>query len=305
MNKHIFVIDDQKEQAIGLAKQLNERLTEESYFFEALHDEHDILQAIDDRFCSLAIVDLRMDDYEINGIDICRKIIDNNPLAKVIIVSSWLTSFQGQYQDLITSGHVLCVMEKESLPIWVPKIEQKLREFFTKQEDSLSENSKMLLNAYERAKNEKIPFKKGKLFEEFLVNLFGQIGFQFIQKRVTDTTSEVDLILRNDINDAFLSKFGKYIFVEAKNRPSSPVDKNDFLAFRSKLDSSNQLAELGIIAASHNIASSVRLEALRTSREAGKIILLANDELTRLILAEDKRYELKKLIDTQIKDLPH
>lgn len=35
-----------------------------------------------------------------------------------------------------------------------------------------------------------------------------------------------------------------------------------------------------------------------------KVLLFANDELTRLIVADDKRYELKKLIDEQIKDVP-
>lgn len=305
MNKHIFVIDDEAIQADGLAKQLNERMGAEAYFFEALSSEEAISQAVDDRFCSLAIIDLRMDDFPFNGIEIARRIIRNNPLAKVILVSAWLPEFLTELEGLMTGGNVLKVMEKKEMSTWVPEIEGIVRAFFQKQADGLSENSKMLLNAYARAKNEQQAFKKGQLFEEFLVNLFGQIGFQFIQKRVTDATSETDLILRNDIDDSFLSKFGKYIFIEAKNRPSAAVDKNDFIAFRSKLDSSNQLAELGIMASSHRIASTVRLEALRTSRENGKVLLFANDELMRLIMADDKRYELKKLIDEQIKEIPH
>ncbi len=305
MYKHIFIIDDEKIQADGLSKQLNTRLSEKGYIFEPLSGEDEILQAVNDRFCSLAIVDLKMPNYNFDGLTICRRILKNNPLAKVIIVSAWLPEFLTAMHDLLTSGSVLAVSEKKAVAEWVPELETTITDYFDKKDKELSENSKMLLNAYSTAKNETNSFRKGVLFEDFLVNLFGQIGFQFIQKRVTDSTSEVDLILRNDINDAFLSKFGKYIFVEAKNRPSSPVDKNDFITFRAKLDSSNQLAELGIIASSHNIASTVRLEALRSSREAGKILLFANDELTRLILSEDKLYELKKLIDEQIKDIPH
>lgn len=304
MYKHIFVIDDEKIQADGLAKQLNERMGGNGYVFEPLSGEHEIMQAVADRFCSLAIVDLRMDDYPFNGLEICRRILENNPLAKVIIVSAWLPEFLTAMQDLMTSGSVLAVSEKKSMAEWVPELERTVAGYFEKRDGEFSENSKMLLNAYSSAKNEKDPFRKGVLFEDFLVNLFGQIGFQFIRKRVTDATSEVDLILRNDIDDAFLTKFGKYIFVEAKNRPSAPVDKNDFLAFVSKIESSSGLAELGIIAASHKIASTVRLEALRTSHKSMKVLLFANDELTRLIVADDKRYELKKLIDEQIKDVP-
>ena len=67
MYKHIFVIDDEKIQADGLAKQLNERMGGNGYVFEPLSGEHEIMQAVSDRFCSLAIVDLRMDDYPFNG----------------------------------------------------------------------------------------------------------------------------------------------------------------------------------------------------------------------------------------------
>lgn len=216
MYKHIFVIDDEKIQADGLAKQLNERMGGNGYVFEPLSGEHEIMQAVADRFCSLAIVDLRMDDYPFNGLEICRRILENNPLAKVIIVSAWLPEFLTAMQDLMTSGSVLAVSEKKSMAEWVPELERTVAGYFEKRDGEFSENSKMLLNAYSSAKNEKDPFRKGVLFEDFLVNLFGQIGFQFIRKRVTDATSEVDLILRNDIDDAFLAKFGKYIFVEAK-----------------------------------------------------------------------------------------
>lgn len=304
MYKHIFIIDDEKIQADGLAKQLNTRLSDKGYIFEPLSGEDEILQAVNDRFCSLAIVDLKMPNYNFDGLTICRSILKNNPLAKVIIVSAWLPEFLTAMHDLLTSGNVLAVSEKKAVSAWVPELEKTITDYFDKKDKELSENSKMLLNAYSAAKNETNSFRKGVLFEDFLVNLFGQIGFQFIRKRVTDATSEVDLILRNDIDDAFLAKFGKYIFVEAKNRPSTPVDKNDFLAFVSKIESSSGLAELGIIAASHKIASTVRLEALRSSQKSVKVLLFTNDELTRLIMADDKRYELKKLIDEQIKDVP-
>ena len=50
MYKHIFVIDDEKIQADGLAKQLNGRMGGNGYVFEPLSDEHEIMQAVADRF---------------------------------------------------------------------------------------------------------------------------------------------------------------------------------------------------------------------------------------------------------------
>ena len=108
----------------------------------------------------------------------------------------------------------------------------------------------------------------------------------------------------NDLSDGFLSKFGKYIFVEAKNRPSVPVKKDDFVVFRAKLDSSNQLAELGIIVSAFNVASTVRLEALRTSKESGKILLFHIMNWCAWLWQMINYMNLKKLIDEQIKDIP-
>ena len=216
MYKHILLSMMKRFRPTGWQNSLTDVWAGNGYVFEPLSGEHEIMQAVSDRFCSLAIVDLRMDDYPFNGLEICRRILENNPLAKVIIVSAWLPEFVTAMQDLMTSGSVLAVSEKKSMAEWVPELERTVAGYFEKRDGEFSENSKMLLNAYSSAKNEKDPFRKGVLFEDFLVNLFGQIGFQFIRKRVTDATSEVDLILRNDIDDAFLVKFGKYIFVEAK-----------------------------------------------------------------------------------------
>ncbi|MBI3233550.1 MAG: restriction endonuclease [Bacteroidetes bacterium] len=73
-------------------------------------------------------------------------------------------------------------------------------------------------------------------FEHFVSLVFQSIGFNNVNKRVIDKSlNEVDLIIRNDIEDSFLSKFGKYILVECKNKPKEKVDKNTFIVFNSKL----------------------------------------------------------------------
>ena len=302
---HILIIDDERDQAEGLAKLLSKQMSKDGFSFEALSTETEIENAIIDRFFTLAILDIRMDGFPFNGIDLYHRIIDSNPLAKIIFVSAFTQDFFAQLQDILLSGNVLAVMEKETPSTWIPKIENKVRAYFDRQGASLSESSKALMNAYSDAKNTTDAYQKGIKFEDFLVHLFTHIGFDFIQKRVTDATSEVDLIIRNHIRDEFLSKFGKYIFVEAKNKPLSTIGKNDFLSLKAKISSSNQLCEFGIIATSGNIAKTVRQEALRTSTEAGKILLLTNNELIRLIEADDKLYEFKRLIDEQIKDIPH
>lgn len=306
MSKHILIIDDEKLQAENLAKMLTDSLNHLGFTFEPLWEEVAIKEAINTRFFSLVVLDIRMDNFSFDGMKLFTEIVQKNSMSKIIFVSAYTKDFFSQINEALATGNVLAVKEKAVVPFddFVKGIEETIIQFFQKKTDGRTENSRMLENAYARAKNCTNSQEKGLLFEEFLVNLFGQMGFGFIQKRVIDGTSETDLILRNDLSDGFLSKFGKYIFVEAKNRPSTPIKKDDFVVFRAKLDSSNQLAELGIIASAFNIASTVRLEALRTSKESGKILLFSHNELMRLIMADDKLYEFKKLIDEQIKDIP-
>nr|DAS62911.1 MAG TPA: response regulator [Caudoviricetes sp.] len=305
MSKHILIIDDEREQAEGLAKLLTKEMGA-GFTFEPLWEEAEIENAVNDRAFSVVVLDIRMDGMPFNGMDLFDKIIQQNSMARVVFVSAYLAEFGTQLNEALATGNVLAVQPKaeKEFNVFAGEIAGYIRNFFVRQGNELSENSKVLMAAYERAKNTGNSQEKGLLFEEFLVSLFSQIGFSFIQKRVKDMTSEVDLVLRNDLNDAFISKFGKYIFVEAKNRPSEPVNKNDLVVFRDKLDSSNHLAQLGILASAHNVASTVRSQMLRDSREDGKILLLTNNELIRLIRADDKLYEFKKLIDEQIKDTP-
>lgn len=306
MSKHILIIDDEKLQAENLAKILWKSLGSFGFTFEPLWEEEIIKEAINTRFFSLVVLDIRMDSFSFDGMKLFADIVQKNSMSKIIFVSAYIKDFLNQINDALATGNVLAIKEKAvtSFDQFAEDIGKTIVQFFQTKTDGRTENSRMLENAYARAKNCTNSQEKGLLFEEFLVNLFGQMGFGFIQKRVTDDTSETDLILRNDLSDGFLSKFGKYIFVEAKNRPSVPVKKDDFVVFRAKLDSSNQLAELGIIVSAFNVASTVRLEALRTSKESGKILLFSHNELMRLIMADDKLYEFKKLIDEQIKDIP-
>ena len=53
MRKNIIIIDDVKEQAEGLDKGLSKLMPE--YSFENYHSEQEILNAIENRFFSLAI----------------------------------------------------------------------------------------------------------------------------------------------------------------------------------------------------------------------------------------------------------
>ncbi|NRT13643.1 response regulator [Flavobacterium sp. 14A] len=301
MRKNVIIIDDVKEQAEGLDKGLSKLMPH--YSFDNYHSEEGILDAIENRFFSLAIIDIRMDEFSFDGIDLAKKIFEVNPFSHVIIISAFKDEYFLRLKDLFLTGKVVDIQDKEDFETWLPKLKNTIENYYENIEKDPSEINNALLQFYSEAKNETDTYRKGEKFEHFMSLMFQSIGFNQVLKRVKDKSlNEVDLIIRNDIEDSFIGKFGKYILVECKNMPVTKVNKNDFIVFQNKLKNTNGLAELGIIATTGFITKNTYIEAVRESGESRKILFLSNPEIEKLIKAENKLSTFKNLIDNQVKD---
>ncbi len=301
MTRNILIIDDVKEQARGLTKALKSKIPEAE--ISCVHEENEIFDAVENRFYNLALVDLRMDNYNFDGIKVIQRIIEVNPFAKIIIMSAFSSEYFFKLKDILLSGKILDVSDKESFETWIPKLAIKINAYYHEYEENPSEINSALLQFYADAKNEEDTFKKGKKFENFVSLLFGSFGYKEIRNRIIDKSlNEVDLIVRNEIDDKFLNKFGKYLLIECKNKPNDAVSKNDFIVFANKLENTNGLAELGILITSGYISWNTYIQAVRTSNSKQKVLFLSNPQIERIISSDDKKETFKKIIDEQVKD---
>lgn len=301
MIKSILIIDDERIQAESLSKSISK---EKEYINSYVAcEEKEILSSIESIFFDVAIVDLRMDNFSIDGFSIIEKIIKINPFSKIIIVSAYTQEYINQLKDILLTGKIIGIIEKKEYKQFLSEIIVSLSKFEETHYNDPSETAKALTSFYANAKNETNTYQKGIVFEQFVAILFSNMGFANINKRVLDKSrNEVDLVLRNEINDNFFSKFAPYILVECKNKPNDPVGKNDFIQFFSKLKNTNGLANLGFLITTGYIAKTTYVEAVRTSTESCKIIFLSNPEIERLINSTTPILELKKIIDDQVKD---
>ena len=297
MNKSILIIDDQDSQAQELCDALQKALNDCCLCYAS--EESDIMAKIITRYYSVAIVDLRMEHYNIDGFTVMDQIMIANPYAKIIVVSTYLSEYIACLSEYISKGAVLAISEKKDLGKWVPELTQIINGYYDKDINAFA--IQILEDLFAKAKNEPDTIKKGRLFEEFVVGLFRQMGFIHIETRVRDKASnEIDLIVRNDLNDAFFSKFGRYLFVECKNRPELGFNKNDFIVFNKKVSSSNGDSNLGVVFTTGHIKRSVYLEALRESEKGIKILYLGSGEIMRLIHTPNMLDEFKEIIDRQV-----
>lgn len=301
MIKSILIIDDERIQAESLSKSIRKEKEYVNCYIACEEDE--ILSSIESIFFDVAIVDLRMDNYAIDGFSIIEKIIEINPFSKIIIVSAYTHEYINQLKNILLSGKIIGIIEKKEYKQFLSEIIVTLSKYEETHFNDPSETAKALTSFYANAKNETNTYQKGIVFEQFVAILFSNMGFANINKRVLDKSrNEVDLVLRNEINDNFFSKFAPYILVECKNKPNDPVGKNDFIQFYSKLKNTNGLANLGFLITTGYIAKTTYIEAVRTSSEKCKVIFLSNPEIEKLINSITPLLELKKLIDEQIKD---
>lgn len=297
MNRTIIVIDDDEIQAKNLAEALQEELEDCEIIYEWREDE--IEKTVINTFYSIAFVDLRMDAYRFDGFKIIDLITEVNPYAKIIAVSAYTDEYMKKLSDYMSDGKLLGISEKDAFDKWIPKLKDMIKGYYNKGLNPIT--VQVLEDAFATAKNEKDAFKKGKLFEDFIVNLFRQMGFIHIETRRRDSASnELDLIVRNDIDDTFFIKFGRYIYVECKNKPETGIDKNDFIVFNNKIQSSFGNCDLGIMFTTGRIKKTVFEEALKECKFNTKIVFLASSEILRLIRTPRMLDEFKEIIDSQI-----
>lgn len=297
MRHSILIIDDEELQASNLAKALSDEFPE----YDILHvsKEHDIHRVIVSHYYSVALVDLRMDGYSFDGFDVIDWISEINPYAKIIAVSAYTDEYMMKLSSCMSEGKLLAISEKDSYEMWIPKLKDIISEYYVRRSYSIV--VKVLEESYANAKNEQDSYKKGVMFEDFIVNLFRQMGFIHIETRKKDSASnEVDLIIRNDIEDPFFNKFGRYIFVECKNKPEIGFDKNDFIVFNNKVLSSSGNCDLGIVFTTGDIKKTVYKEALKESKFDTKIVFLSSAEILRLIHTPRMIDEFKEIIDSQV-----
>jgi CheY-like chemotaxis protein len=300
MKKSILIIDDEKIGAENLQKVFVAQKPEIDCFIAT--DEKTILYSISNKFFDIAIVDLRMDDFSFNGFEIIKQIVEINPFVKIIIISAYTGEYSDDINEILQTGKISAIINKDKFDIFKEKILNESEKIFIDIENNLDFSQKILQSTYADVKNELDKYKKGEKFERFVGLLWSQIGFREINFRKIDKSqNEIDLIIRNDIDDSFFNKFSPYFFVECKNVIEA-IDKNIFIVFMSKLEKSNELAKLGFIITTSGFKRTAYLEALRTSNTGSKIIFISNNEIEELIRSIQPIKTLKSIIDKQVKD---
>ncbi len=129
--------------------------------------------------------------------------------------------------------------------------------------------------------------EKGKYLEELVARFFSEIkGFQIIERKRTKT-EEIDLVIVNNSEQNFWKTESNLILVECKNWTKNPAGKNEYVAFREKLENRRGRAKLGFFISGKGFAKTFGLEDLRNSKAD---LLIVPVDLKHLIDMIEKQF---------------
>jgi DNA-binding NarL/FixJ family response regulator len=300
MTCSLLILDDEAQGAKNLARTLSDTFPE--YRIQRASAEDEMRTAVTEWYYNIAIVDLRMDAYAFNGLDLIRDITALSPHVFLIVISAFTAEFSAELNELLGTGRVRAVVQKDDYAMFSRQVEAAVRRIVATEFADGDAHASHLSYLYAAAKSEPNPQSKGVKFETFVANLFGLLGFSRIIKRTRDQSmNEVDLLIRNELADPLFAKLGPYILVECKNEKVD-VDKNVFIVFKTKLAHTAGLASFGIIVTAQAFKSTAYKEALRDSGAAPKVLFLGHRELTTLIEAPNRLEAFKQILDSQVKD---
>ena len=212
MIHRILIIDDEKQQTSNIKKAIESAV--KNIYVDTATTEDEIRKSISDTYFNIALVDLRMDEFKIDGFSIIKDIIEINPFAKIIICSAFLSEYSDDLNSILKTGKISAILDKEKFDVFSKKVIHQISEIIKDFEAKEHLVKITLESLYAEAKNENDTFTKGKRFEYFVTTLFSQMGFQQIMTRTKDKSmNEIDLIIRNEVRDVFFNKFKPYFLV--------------------------------------------------------------------------------------------
>jgi len=299
MNKNILIVYHIPSEASPLVKLLHEQMP--GFIFERKTVEDEILQAIKSMNYSLAIFDLDIKLKGYTGLQLATMLVKINPLIKFLFLSanaSW--EYKSQLIAAIDSDRMVDIVVKRRLHL-SEELKLVLEHYYRNLLRADTNLNNGLLEYYEIAKNEKNLYQKAVIFESFMMALFQAFGYKEMKERIRNhAMNEIDVIIRNEIDDSFLRSFGKYVLIECKNIPGLAISRYDLINFHSKVKHAIGLNTMGIFATTGLVSRDIYDEAMSSAAEPGKIVFLDDAEILKLIRAEDKIEEFKKMITGQI-----
>ncbi|PRP96748.1 Alginate biosynthesis transcriptional regulatory protein AlgB [Enhygromyxa salina] len=252
--------------------------------------------ALDEGDWSVVLLDQRLHGAEGSdeGLTLVGEVDRRSPGAKVIIVTGYASpetieqAFAAGVYDYVEKTQNFETLLRAKLrnatelarERWLASLDQ----------DQVSAE---LVRQWDAARAETNSARKGRLLEDLLELLFGQIPGFVVATRRRSLDEEFDLVVRNESADPLWSKDSQYFIVECKNW-SSKVDPRELDRFVNKLERRYGRARFGFFVATNGFTAGVKTTLAANRKGDVLVIPLDGGDLATLVQADDREALLKQ-----------
>lgn len=290
----ILIIDDEE----SFLELYREQLGRQGYLVEAAPTREIALKALDEPGWDVVLLDQRLQGPAgpDSGLDLIPEIVNRAPRARIILVTGYATP-RAVTAAFDAGAHDYLQKDKLFDALLVPKLRSAVETARALRLAGMStdEAEAEIRQLWAAARSESDSNRKGKLLEDLMVQILTTIpGFQHASPRRRNELEEIDILVRNESDDALWTKEGPYLLVECKNW-SKPVGTPELRALAYKLEHRYGRCRLGLFIAPGGFTESVKTEVL-TGRKGDHLVLLLDAQgLTNLVETGDSNAYLKKL----------
>lgn len=189
-----------------------------------------------------------------------------------------------QLEDMVDNKEEIVDFHQSSATRIIDKI-QLYNKFF----NSIMDQETLIKDIYLRDQIsfllEKIPdaksnLQKGKYLEDLVESIFSAVtGLEVIEKRISTSDEEIDLIVKNGVTSTFWTALMSPIFlVECKNW-STKVGSSEIRDFEVKVVNHRKLAKIGFFVSFNGFTKEASNALKRASREDHHIVLIDKKDI--------------------------
>jgi CheY-like chemotaxis protein len=288
----ILAVDDDP----AILRIYRELLTEAGLEVHTATTIDEAVTALDEGDWSVVLLDQRLHgaDSSDEGLTLVAEVDRRSPGAKIIIVTGYASAetieqaFAEGVYDYIEKTQSFATLLRAK----VRNATELARERWLASLDR-DQVSTELARLWDAVRTESNSARKGRLLEDLLELLLGQIPGFVVAARRRSVDEEFDLTVRNESADPLWSKDSQYFIVECKNW-SSKVGPAELDRFVLKIERRYGRAKLGFFVAVNGFTAGFK-STLATNRNKDVLVIpLHGGDIETLVHADDREALLKQ-----------
>ncbi len=275
-------------------------LADDGYDIDAAANAGEALSRVDEDRWDVILLDKNLRGApDESGVELATQLRVRAPSARIIMVTGYATD--ASIRRAFEAG-VFDYVEKTAVlgPLLRARLKHALDLARERRLASLgaSEVERGIQAAWDAARTETNPNKKGALLEEVLADIVRTVpGFEHVETNRKNEIEEIDILVRNGSADEFWRKSGPYILIECKNW-SSVVGVDEASRFIDKLAARHGRASLGFLVAPKGVTGPFKERVRRDTEKNLLVVVLDEADIDALVRANGGRNDLRSASTT-------